>query len=344
MYIGIEIGGTKLQLGVGNGDGKLVAIDRFDVQPRLGAQGILRQIETSGRTLVARHQVSRIGIGFGGPVDSAQGIVVKSHHVDGWDEFPLVQWCQRTLSLPATLQNDCDVAALAEARFGAGQGAAVVFYVTVGTGIGGGLVIDGQLYRGSGHGAAEIGHMRPGLHADHPDQTVEALASGWGIAVAAQARLSDPISHPFVPLTSGLERGRPEDVRQRLIETEEAAEEYVADLWERCGGKLDQLTAPRVAQAAQEGNEIAREVLGRACQALGWAIAQVITLVSPDVVVVGGGVSLMDESLFLAPVRTEVARYVFPPMADKYRIVPAKLGEQVVVHGALTAAADLQAI
>ena len=244
------------------------------------------------------------------------------------------------LALPALLQNDCDVAALAEARHGAGRGHNVVLYVTVGTGIGGGLVVDGHIYRGNGRAAAEIGHLRPGLHADRPDQTVESLASGWGIAAAAQSRLSDRISHAFVPLTSGLHSSTPDEVRQRLIETEEAEEEYAADLWERCGGKLDHLTALMVAQAAAEGNDVAREVLAHACQALGWGIAQAITLVSPDVVVIGGGVSLMDATLFLEPLRIETERYVFPPLVGSYEIVPAELGEQVVVHGALAAAAD----
>ena len=338
MLLGIEIGGTKLQLGVGTGDGKLVALDRFDVRPKLGAVGILEQIETAARVLIARHDISAIGIGFGGPIDSGQGIVTKSHHVDGWDQYPLVDWCRRVLKLPATLENDCDAAGLAEAHWGAGQGRKVVLYVTVGTGIGGGLVTDGRIYRGNGHGAAEIGHLRPGLHADRPDQTVESLASGWGIAAAAQARLSETISHAFVPLTTGLNRISPEEVRQRLIETEEAEEEYMADLWDRCGGKLDQLTTFMVAQAAGEGNEVARDVLMHACQALGWGIAQAITLVSPEVVVIGGGVSLMDESFFLAPVRREVERFVFPPLAGTYEIAAAQLGEQVVVHGALAAA------
>jgi glucokinase len=343
LFLGIEIGGTKLQLGVGPGDGSLVALDRFEVRPKLGAEGIRQQIEDSARVLIARHNVVAAGIGFGGPVDGARGIVAKSHHVDGWERFPLVEWCRRSLAIPATLQNDCDVACLAEARFGAGRRRQVVFYVTVGTGIGGGLAIGGQIYRGSGRGAAEIGHLRPGLHADRPDQTVESLASGWGIAAAAQARLSDPISHAFVPLTSGLHRTTPDEVRQRLIETEEAAEEYAADLWERCGGKVDHLTAYMVGQAASGGNEVAREVLSHAAQALGWGLAQVITLVSPEVVVVGGGVSLVDESLFLHPVRIETERYVFPPLVGSYEIVPAQLGEQVVVHGALAAAADFAA-
>jgi glucokinase len=340
MYLGIEIGGTKLQLGVGACDGTLAALDRHEVHPKSGAAGILDQIETSARALVARHRVSAIGIGFGGPVDSARGLVVKSHHVAGWERHALVDWCRRVLSLPSTLENDCDAAALAEARFGAGRGHSVVLFVTVGTGIGGGLVVEGKVYRGNGRGAAEIGHLRPGLHADRADQTVESLASGWGIAAAAQARLSDPISRAFVPITSGLARVSPDEVRQRLIETEEAEAEYTADLWERCDGKLDQLTTLVVAQAAGEGNEVAREVLSHACQALGWGIAQAITLVSPEIVVIGGGVSLMDQSLFLLPLKREVERYVFPPLSDSYEIRPAQLGEQVVVHGALAAAAD----
>lgn len=339
MFLGVEIGGTKIQIGVGAGDGRIVALDRHTVRPKLGAAGILEQIESSAKVLAARHRLSAVGIGFGGPIDAAAGRVIKSHHVEGWDDFAIVDWCRKHLKLPAALENDCDAACLAEARFGAGQGRQVVFYVTVGTGIGGGLVVGGQIYRGNGRAASEIGHLRPGLHAEHPDQTVESLASGWGIAAEAQARLTDPISHAFVPLTTGLGRNTPEQVRQRLIESEEAAEEYTADLWQRCDGKLEALTALVVAQAAGEGNEVAREVIARACQALGWGIAQAITLVSPEVVVLGGGVSLMDQGLFLVPLRRQVERYVFPPLAGTYAIEPAQLGEQVVVHGALAAAA-----
>ncbi len=129
-------------------------------------------------------------------------------------------------------------------------------------------------------------------------------------------------------------------MRQRLIEAEEAAEEYSADLFERCEGQVDRLTAKMVAQAASDGNELARDVLARAAQTLGWAIAQAVTLLSPDVIVVGGGVSLAEESLFLEPLRKEVARYVFPPFRDTYRLVRAELGELVVVYGALAIAAD----
>jgi glucokinase len=130
-----------------------------------------------------------------------------------------------------------------------------------------------------------------------------------------------------------------EEVRRRLADAEQTGKEYSADLLHRAGGDLDALTAKMVAQAAADGNEIAREVLNHATQALGWAIAQVITLLAPGVVVVGGGVSLSGEQFF-APLREQAARYVFPPLAGSYEIAPARLGELVVVHGALALAAE----
>jgi glucokinase len=340
LFLGIEIGGTKLQLGVGAGDGSpLVALDRHTVDPAGGAVGILARIESATAAIVRRYPIARAGIGFGGPVDSAAGRIIRSHQIEGWHDFPLVEWFGRTFDLPAALGNDCDCAALAEARFGAGRGRRVVFYVTAGSGIGGGLIIEGRIYHGHGAAAAEIGHLRPGLHADRPDQTVESLASGWGIAAAAQSRLADPIYHPFTSLREGPVPIERHELRQRISEVEEVADEFAADLLSRADGKLDQVTAKVVAQAAGEGNQIAIEVLNHACQVLGWAIAQVVTLVSPDVVVVGGGVSQIGEALFFAPLRAEVERYVFPPLLRSYEILPSQLGEEVVVHGALALAA-----
>lgn len=340
MYLGIEIGGTKLQLGVGSGDqAELVQLVRHDVNAAAGAAAILEEIERSATALAQKHAIERIGIGFGGPVDGAAGVVTKSHQVAGWVNFPLVRWCQETLGKPAVLGNDCDAAALAEARLGAGRGAGSLFYVTVGTGIGGGLVLGGKLH-GSGRPAvAEIGHLRPGLLADRPDMTVESLAAGPGIAAAAVARMTN-VSRPLDTLRSKTGRTSPEQVRKRLADVQQTEEEYIADLLQRSGGDADTLTAKLVAQAAAEGNEIAREVLDHACQALGWAIAQVITLVAPEVVVVGGGVSLIGEQFFFAPLRAEVNRYVFPPLAHSYKLVPAALGELAVVHGAVALAAN----
>ena len=357
MFLGIEIGGTKLQLGVGSGDGgEFAAFARHDIDISRGAPGILEQIEKSATALSQKHKLERIGIGFGGPVDSKRGVVTKSHQVDGWDNFPLARWCEETLGIPTVLGNDCDVASLAEARFGAGKGAGSVFYVTVGTGVGGGLVIGGKLHGAGRPAVAEIGHLRPGLHEDRPELTVESLCSGPAIAAAAAARITGQVSRPLDSLRKYLERsslasgGRQppdtvrrslkDEVRSRLADQQRTEEEYIADLLARCGGNADNLTAKAVAQSAAEGNEIACEVMDHACQVLGWAIAQVITLVAPEVVVVGGGVSLIGEPFFFAPLRSEVARYVFPPLAGSFRLVPAALGELAVVQGAVALAAE----
>lgn len=312
MYLGIEIGGTKLQLAVAaEPGGQLLDLVRLDVAPALGADRIRQQIAEAGRRLIAEHPVRAIGVGFGGPVDAASGRTITSHQIDGWEDFPLAHWCQETLGLPAVLVNDSDAAGLAEARFGAGQGSRVVFYSNVGSGIGGALVIEGALYRGGGGVASELGHLRPGLDCCSAQQTVESLASGWGMAEAARGKIAQ---NP---------------------QTREAI-----DLLRRCEGAPRRLTARMLAEAAEEGNSLASSAFHDACQVYGWALAQMITLLAPNVVVLGGGVSLVGERLFLAPVRAQVDRYVFPPLRESFSLRLAALGEQVVLHGAMALAAE----
>ena len=155
MYLGIEIGGTKLQLGVGLGDGKLAGLWRETVDVQAGPEGIRRQIIQAVPELLAKSKIDRgrlqgIGIGFGGPVDDHTHTIIKSHQIEGWDDFPLEKWLSDLLGMPAVLGNDADVAGLAEALFGAGMGLSPIFYITIGSGIGGGLIINGEIYRGAG--------------------------------------------------------------------------------------------------------------------------------------------------------------------------------------------------
>ena len=341
MYLGIEIGGTKLQLGIGKGDGSpLIVLERREVDSAAGAKGILAEIERMADILLAQHKVECAGIGFGGPVDRRRGLAVKSHQVEGWDSFPLCDWFTRHFGLPAVITNDCDAAALAEARFGAGHDCRSVFFVTVGTGVGGGLVLDGKLYGTSRPAVAEIGHLRPGIVADDPQATVESIASGRGIAATVAARFSGNETRSFTVALGHGGRVDREAVRERLAEAEQLEEEALADLRVRCDGDVDALTTRLIAQAAAEGNPIANDAFERATQMLGWAVAQVVTLIAPEIVVVGGGVSLAGDILFFEPLRREVQRYVFPPLAESVRIEPAALGELVVVQGALAVAAD----
>ena len=322
MYLGIEIGGTKLQLGVGDGvRPQFEALERLNIEPARGAEGILEQIRSAGAELVRRFDIERVGFGFGGPVDGAAGRVITSHQIDGWTGFELVDWVQESLGRPAVLGNDCDCAALAEARYGAGQGERTVFYVTVGTGVGGGLVIDGHVHGADRPAAAEIGHLRPGLFADDPHSTVESLVSGWGIAATARVCL---LNEPQRPLDRLLPEGRPA-----------LSESDADDLRKRCGGNVESLTTLMIGEAAAAGNHGAREILRTAAHTLGWAVAQVTSILAPNVVIIGGGVSLVGEELFLNPVREAVARYAFPPLKDSVRLTSPKLGEEVVVHGAI---------
>ena len=332
MFLGIEIGGTKLQLGVGTGDGPpLIALERRTVERTRGADAIREQILEAGRQLFGKYPIERIGYGFGGPVNSATGRVITSHQVEGWTDFPIVDWTREAFGVPVRLGNDCDVAALAEATYGAGREHGTVFYITVGTGIGGGLVIDGNSQGAGRLAIAEIGHLRPGPLADDPHATVESLAAGPGIEAAARALVTGQARHPLI--AAGGFASADIDVDWS------AAENDTDDLLCRCLGNVEQLTVKHIAQAAVHGNQMAKAALHQAHVALGWGIAQMVTLLSPHVVVIGGGVSLMGEELFFEPLRQQVRRFVFPPLADSIRLVPAALDEEVVVHGAIALAA-----
>lgn len=298
MFLGIEIGGTKLQLGVGPDDGTMLGFWRGNVDVAAGGEGIRKQIVAAVPELLSKASLKQdslkgVGVGFGGPVDDSTRSVIKSHQIAGWDEFPLADWLGESLGLPAVLGNDADVAGLAEALFGAGRGLSPVFYITVGSGIGGGLIINGKIMRGTGRGAAEIGHLkvRDPRTKDGRLDTLENTSSGWAIGKYASE------------VTSGKVR-----------------------------------TARDVATAAKKGEPWASSVLGGALDALADAICATIVLICPRRVVIGGGVSLMGEELFFDPLRQRVAQRVFPPFAGLTEIVPAALGEEVVVHGALALA------
>ena len=298
MFLGIEIGGTKLQLGVGRGDGAIAALWRGTVASEEGGEGIRRQIVAAVPELLAKAHVDRgdlrgIGIGFGGPTDDASQTVITSHQIEGWDGFPLAAWVSDLVGgTPAVLCNDADVAGLAEALFGAGKGLSPIFYITVGTGVGGGLIVDGQIYRGVGRGAAEIGHLR----LRHPTMLVnnvvilplERYASGE--AIAAQAAFRERIGIDMTGIRKHCPTGP--------------------------------LTAWAVAAAAREGDAIAQRLLDVARQALAEGICNVIALSCPRRIVIGGGVSLMGDDLFFQPLRELVAARVFQPFAGLHRHRP----------------------
>lgn len=318
LYLGIEIGGTKLQLGLGEGDGRILALERRKVDPRLGAAGIREQIKSAFETLLQSKgltppDIAGIGIGFGGPVDPCRGITTKSHQIEGWDQFPLVDWVRENLKVErVAIQNDADTAGLAEAVYGAGKGYSPLLYVTIGSGIGGGLICDGLIYRGAGAGAVEVGHIWvvnpfvPG----RPLTELENVSSGWGI------------SHQGAKIARSLHDSK-------------------AGSWvvlERAGGDPDRITTQLIADAAREGDPRSVEILTRAREAFAQGLRQAVTLLAPRRIVLGGGVSLIGEELWVGPVRQLLDRDVFAPFRGTYDLVVATLGEDVVVQGALAIA------
>jgi len=297
MFLGIEIGGTKLQLGIGAGDGHIVQLWRGNVKPELGGDGIRQEILAAVPEILQRANIERsalrgIGVGFGGPTDDATQTVIKSHHIAGWDRFPLAQWLTDLLQLPTCICNDADVAGLAEAEFGAGRGFHSIFYITVGTGIGGGFIQNGTIYRGVGRGAAEIGHVRPAFPTGTPlsGEILESFAAGRGIE------------------------------RQYLNETGIAA------------------NVQTIAERARAGGTLEMRILDRAAQALAEGICTVVKLLCPQRIIIGGGVSMLGEELFFYPIRKYIAERGFAAFAGETDVVPAALGEEVVIHGALALA------
>jgi glucokinase len=291
LAVGIEIGGTKLQAGVGLRDGKLVALVRRAVDPSKGGAGIREQIpslvqEAVDRAGCRREDLSGVGVGFGGPVDTKRGRILVSHQIEGWADFPLRDWLQKKVDAPVVLQNDAKTAALAEATHGAGKGLKRIFYITVGSGVGGGLVIDGAPDVGQGLGAGEIGHTWvPDPDTGKPEK-LEHIASGWAIGKRGSRRL-----------------GR-------------------------------EVTGVEVAALAGKGDAVAIKVVEESAEALAVGIGNVLALLHPERFIVGGGVSLTGD-LWWGPLRRMLAeRYAFQPFAQSFDVVPAALGEEVVVIGA----------
>jgi glucokinase len=320
LCLGVEIGGTKLQLGLGHGDGRIHALERRSVDPSRGAPGIRAQIAESIPTLLARagatpESIAAVGIGFGGPVDPDQGLVLKSHQIEGWEQFPLAGWVRETLHVPlVAIQNDADTAGLAEARFGSGVGLSPILYVTVGSGIGGGLIIDGQIYRGAGAGALEIGHLWivDRTNSDLDILKLEDIASGWAIGAAARSyaerQIADGLTHWKV--------------------------------LQLAGGEPSRIDATMVADAAKAGDLEASFILGKAVFSMAHALNQAVTLLAPRRIILGGGVSQIGEDFWFAPIRNQLNVSVFPPLRGTFDVVPSALGEDVVVHGALALARD----
>jgi glucokinase len=299
--VAIEIGGTKLQLAVGTPAGEIHDRQRFAVDPAAGAAGIRGEIAAALPGIIAQWRPAAIGVGYGGPVDRRTGHVVKSHHVSGWEGFPLGEWLSTIAGLPVAVDNDANVAALGEAVHGAGRGCDPVFYVTLGSGVGGGLVCGGRIFHGAGMGEAEIGHLRLGP----AGEITEHYCSGWSL----DRRIREAVAKaPASPLA-------------RLVEASPGQE------------------ARHLGPALAKGDPLAAEILDGAAEKLALALSHVGHLCHPQVIVLGGGVALLGEPLRQA-VATHLGRFMMEALRPGPRVAVTTLRENAVPVGAIALAAQ----
>jgi glucokinase len=298
--LAMEIGASKCQLVVGTPDGRILERHRASVDRAAGGAGIRASIEAVVRDWKPRHRWAAVGCGYGGPVDWETGKICCSHHVEGWNDFPLGEWLGELCGAPAAVDNDTNVAALGEALLGAGRGADPVFYTNSGSGVGGGLVASGRIYHGAKPGEAEFGHVR----LDRSGATVEDRCSGWAV-----------------------------DRKIRALKDAGDAGALARSLSGPSGGEARHLAA-----AIQAGDPAARRILEETAEDLAFALSHTVHLFHPAVVVLGGGLALIGEP-WRAAVEAELPRFVMKAFLPPPPIRLAALGEDVVPAGALLLAA-----
>jgi glucokinase len=313
--VGVDLGGTKIMVGALSEDGTQhlgmrsipthaeqgsdVVVDRI-----VGAiEGVI--LDTIAQTDAARKDFVGIGMGAPGPLDRDRGIIVVAPNL-GWRDFPLRDLVSSRLGLPVTLDNDANCATVGEWWQGAARGGRTVVGFTIGTGIGGGVIIDGHLFHGASDVAGEVGHATIELNGRYCKcgnyGCLEAYASGPAIATRA---------------------------REVLVR-----EESASMLPSMVGGQLDLVTAQTVYDAAKQGDAVAQEIVRDTARYLGAGIASLLNILNPDTVVVLGGVTAAGDTLFV-PLRAEVRRRAFRPAVEAARILPAELPGTAGVVGAV---------
>jgi glucokinase len=296
VFLGIEIGGTKLQIVTGDGNARIIERHRMAVDRARGAAGIRRQIEDTIRKILRETKITATGVGFGGPVDWKTGRICKSHHIEGWTGFELEKWLTKLTGAPVRVDNDANVAALGEARQGAGRGVNPVFYVTLGSGVGGGLVMDGRIYHGVTPGESEIGHVR----LDREGTILESRCSGWAVDARIRALKKTQPKSLLCKLTTGAP-----------------------------GGEAKHLVA-----ALKAKDSAAQNILRETAEDLAFGLSHVTQLFHPEVIILGGGLSNLGEPLRAAVARA-LRPWVMKAFAPGPRVCLAGLGEDVVPVGAL---------
>lgn len=304
LAVAVDLGGTRFRVAIVDRRGRLVERVSHPTEAADGRDAVIARVLDAVRTTVTAARVRRpagLGVGVPGPVNPWTGVVASAPNLPGWRDVPFKQILEAALDLPVHVGNDANLAALGEHAYGAGRGDDDLIYLTVSTGIGGGIIADGRLVLGTAGLAGEPGHMT--ILPDGPacncgnHGCLEVLASGTAIGREARRRIA---------------AGEATALAQQPIDTVDAA---------------------AVARAAQAGDPLAADVFGAAMAYLGIGVASLFHLFNPRSVIIGGGVANAGDLLFL-PVREAVRRRCMPAYRHDTRIVPAKLGDDVGLLGA----------
>lgn len=316
--LALDFGGTKLAAALVNvGSKKWLRYERRLSPANANASTDLEIMRSLIYSLLEDTKPAAIGVSFGGPVDASTGTVRLSHHVAGWENIPLKGLLEEEFGVSVGVDNDANVAALGEHRFGAGQGYDSLFYITVSTGVGGGWILNGQPWRGAGGMAGEIGHIvvdpAGPVCLCGKRGCVERLASGPYMAQNAREILENQQSRSQEHQKGEVLRGLVKD-------------------------NLTLLTGQLVAEAAAAGDDLAKEVLYKAAWALGVGIGNVANLMNPQRFVLGGGVTKAGDNFW--QVVRQVARDTALPEVD-FEIIPAVLSDDAPLWGAVAIASML---
>jgi glucokinase len=313
VYLGIDVGGTKTAVILSVEPPATLGRIEFATLPAEGPERAIQLIIESGRSLLAQHgfaQASAVGVSCGSPLDRVQGIIQAPPNLSTWIDVPLRRLLEEAFQTTCRVENDANAGAVAEHRYGAGVGADHMLFLTLGTGLGAGIIANGSLYLGASGDAGEIGHVRlspTGPVGYHKAGSIEGWSSGGGIAQLAVRMLAQ-----------AERRGR-------------------SSVLQGSSG----ITAKDVGLAAQAGDAVALSILRSSGERLGQALAMLVDVLNPQRIVLGGLAWRMGENL-MAPMRRMLAREALPQTLRACEIVPAALGEQIGDVAALCVAMGLE--
>ena len=309
LFLGVDIGGTKVAAGLVTGSGEIVFKTRAPMNARGSAEeGFDSVRQAIDAALAAKPGVALGGVGITspGPLDPRSGLVLNPPNLPCWRNFPLVERIRAAYGVHARLDNDANAAGLAEALWGAGRGYRWVFYATLGTGIGTGIILDGRIYHGRTGAAAEGGHMTIDYHGPlcgcGKYGCIEVLASGPAIAARARAGLA-----------SAGDRG--------------------AKLLQLAGGRAEQITAETVATAWLKGDALSSECLSQTFDLVAIWLGNIVDILEPEVMIFGGGVGELASEWF-AYIRSKLPAWSINPRCQEIPLLLARYGADSGVPGA----------